>query len=500
MRALWKLVSPFPAQSRPAAWRPARLVSLAWALLAFATNAGLAIETEAPWQLGVEGPSFLKGPAGGVARGAYFVTLLGRSFAGATGADGWSFALRVDGGRVIAITLSGTEGNWSHAGGSERTGLVGEDGATSVVSLPLFARLSPDTRHRIAAVEVEADVGSGGGLPSILFWSFADELLTLDGPVTNAVLDGGLETTPSSTSTGPPVSILRSSDCERIALGFSGRTIDSAVPFSGILGGESAVGSLGVLVPPGKAGRVHVFGNVVSRFRESDPPGLGVQGWSLSISLEGEAECVGATIGGTAADRIFGGGFNKTECVLPSRNFGRRGVTTAMVFTFDGRTLPRVGTASIVDILLEASAPQGSGDQEARLGFTEGLVGSGQPVPSAFTVQGGAWRACNTFEAAATVFFRLATGRFTRGDANEDGRVDLSDAIWILDSLFLVPRPTSCEDAADVDDSGFANITDAIYLLNFQFLGGGPPPAPFPGCGEDATGDLLRCLGQLGCY
>jgi hypothetical protein len=73
-------------------------------------------------------------------------------------------------------------------------------------------------------------------------------------------------------------------------------------------------------------------------------------------------------------------------------------------------------------------------------------------------------------------------GAFTRGDANDDGRVNLADAIDILGWLFLGEAPPRCEESADADHDGAINITDPVALLGHLFLGGPPPPPPFPGC------------------
>ena len=44
-------------------------------------------------------------------------------------------------------------------------------------------------------------------------------------------------------------------------------------------------------------------------------------------------------------------------------------------------------------------------------------------------------------------------------------------------------------DAADANDDGQVNIADAIALLGHLFGGVPSLPAPFPGCGTDPTGD-----------
>jgi predicted outer membrane repeat protein len=87
--------------------------------------------------------------------------------------------------------------------------------------------------------------------------------------------------------------------------------------------------------------------------------------------------------------------------------------------------------------------------------------------------------------------------RFIRGDANDDGGVDLSDAIGILQYQFLAGEKPKCMDAADADDTGAIDLSDPIFILNYLFLAGTHPPAPGPeACGVDPTADDLDpCLG-----
>jgi hypothetical protein len=89
--------------------------------------------------------------------------------------------------------------------------------------------------------------------------------------------------------------------------------------------------------------------------------------------------------------------------------------------------------------------------------------------------------------------FRTAGGvRFVRGDVDASGRINITDAIFLLDWLFQGgPRPP-CVDAADVDDDGGQRpaITDAIALLLWLFQGGRPPMPPGP---TQATYALADC-------
>lgn len=82
---------------------------------------------------------------------------------------------------------------------------------------------------------------------------------------------------------------------------------------------------------------------------------------------------------------------------------------------------------------------------------------------------------------------------FLRGDATNDGGVNIADAIFILSYLFTSGTVPSCGDAADVDDSGGINIGDAIYLLTYLFSNGLQPPQPFPVAGGDPTLDAMSC-------
>ena len=61
------------------------------------------------------------------------------------------------------------------------------------------------------------------------------------------------------------------------------------------------------------------------------------------------------------------------------------------------------------------------------------------------------------------------------GDANMDGRLDISDSQAISSFLFGGEVATPCYPAADVNNSGRVDIADAIYLAKHLFLG---EPAP----------------------
>ena len=60
------------------------------------------------------------------------------------------------------------------------------------------------------------------------------------------------------------------------------------------------------------------------------------------------------------------------------------------------------------------------------------------------------------------------------GDVDQDGDINVSDAVLILQYLYhggWRPRRR----VADVDSNGVIELTDAIRLLEYLFLGGKPP-------------------------
>jgi hypothetical protein len=88
---------------------------------------------------------------------------------------------------------------------------------------------------------------------------------------------------------------------------------------------------------------------------------------------------------------------------------------------------------------------------------------------------------------------------FRRGDVQDDGSVDLSDAMKILLHLFAGAGALPCPDAADTDDDGAIELSDAIGILDFIFRARQPPAPPGPVCGTDPSADELPACGAARC-
>jgi hypothetical protein len=126
--------------------------------------------------------------------------------------------------------------------------------------------------------------------------------------------------------------------------------------------------------------------------------------------------------------------------------------------------------------------------------FKDKLRGEGQPVTNVVTYLGESNRPL----VQQGIGFSLTVGDpprqpFVRGDTNNDSRVDIADAIWLIGDLFLGGPDTLCLEAADVNADGLQDISDVAFSVNYQFLGGPHPPLPFPACGVLEEQDPERC-------
>jgi hypothetical protein len=81
----------------------------------------------------------------------------------------------------------------------------------------------------------------------------------------------------------------------------------------------------------------------------------------------------------------------------------------------------------------------------------------------------------------------MAGPLFLRGDANDDGKVDISDAVWTLGWLFLGGSATGCVAAGNANGDSVVDISDPIYMLTHLFLGGPKLAAPYPECGPPSV-------------
>jgi hypothetical protein len=80
------------------------------------------------------------------------------------------------------------------------------------------------------------------------------------------------------------------------------------------------------------------------------------------------------------------------------------------------------------------------------------------------------WGAWSNVETAV-----VSVEQFIRGDANGDGTITLSDAVFLINYLYKngpVPDPPA---AGDANSDGQTDLGDVVYLLNYLYKGGPPP-------------------------
>jgi hypothetical protein len=279
-----------------------------------------------------------------------------------------------------------------------------------------------------------------------------------------------------SPSDGPPANSVRSGGATRLPGLESFTLLVTAPAFELALQPEEAT------LPPGgeitAACTLSTAGNTAA---------TGPNAWSISVVHDSQVlELVEATTKGTALDRFTdSGAFLLTERVDNSSGSGF--LSVAILNLSQDLSLPANGTETVARARYRVKDGAVL-ETLSRVAFVDGLQGSGVPVDNQVNFIGGA-----VSPALGHLQIRVARVPFLRGDANGDRSINISDVIFILNSLFRGAGFPPCGDAADVNDDGKVNISDPVFLLRYLFQAGARPPLPGPEPGEDPTADGLDC-------
>jgi len=267
---------------------------------------------------------------------------------------------------------------------------------------------------------------------------------------------------------------------------------------------------------PGEVKTLEVYATLTT---ERNPEGIGAQGWSIAVKVEGGGfREIG--MDGVVVDTLFDADRNpSTPLMEVPLDLGQAGFVQAhlessltpladragaavVLNQAAVRTLLPEGTVRVARLTVEAAVPSGSQCLELKLRHTERSV----PFKTGgFFRAAVAWKGMTVLPVLGTSTIRVCPPPvYVRCDPNRDGRSDAADAVWILNQLFQGGPASRCPEAADCDGDGGRDITDALYSLAFQFLGGPPPPAPFPACGriegtttpETCPEPPIRCPGE----
>lgn len=169
---------------------------------------------------------------------------------------------------------------------------------------------------------------------------------------------------------------------------------------------------------------------------------------------------------------------------------------------FDGRTLPASDQFRRL-FSQEFDVAAGATPGECLpVEFTDGIQGNGKvPTRNLFSIN---------FESVSPDLLNCGVcvsgdgggeSEFVRGDCNfsgGDGPVDIADPAAMVGFFFLDEDRgfvAPCEDACDANDDGVLDASDVVFILEYMFVPGSPiPPDPGPlEPGVDPTPDDLTC-------
>ncbi len=316
------------------------------------------------------------------------------------GIQAWSVGVTVDSGAIVAATTAGTLGasDADDPPGVRQAGFAiteltedgvddceGSHGAVSTVVLGFGVPvvLPPDeSPHLILNLTVRVWMPADPRRPSLTRLSWVDGCRGSEQPVRNLLTVGG-ETVVPALSEALITRRAESPCVERgLALVFQD---EPRGQIDALTSDEESLTERVVTRRPGAEAATWVWGAI-----SSDLDTDGVQGWSLSIALEGDAVLSKATTTGTVGasyeDDVPGlrrSGFERTEVVDPERDDGTgcgqgEGAVSAVVLSFiEPVTLAPTGTATVLG--LEVSVPDGSegASLEGVLRWQDGLAGAG---------------------------------------------------------------------------------------------------------------------------
>ncbi|MDO8559965.1 MAG: S8 family serine peptidase, partial [bacterium] len=110
------------------------------------------------------------------------------------------------------------------------------------------------------------------------------------------------------------------------------------------------------------------------------------------------------------------------------------------------------------------------------------LLATAADDPAVSPASEGAGRVNVVAAIQATQSPAVPAPRFRRGDADSNSRVELTDAVFTLEYLFIAGKPApGCLDAADANDTGEVDLSDPIRTLYYLFIDGAAEPLLSPG-------------------
>ncbi|HNR99739.1 MAG TPA: dockerin type I repeat-containing protein [Planctomycetota bacterium] len=217
---------------------------------------------------------------------------------------------------------------------------------------------------------------------------------------------------------------------------------------------------------------------------------LAPSGFSLGVADNSEAIIVSKIEPGAAVKALMGGGNPEYWGAAQVAGGGTLGCIFSMGATV--KVLPACATNQEIAVVSYINTSGQSATAQVTL---SGNLGTPK-VPLVIDVDGTSY----DVQTGPGVSITVGGGQppFVRGEVNQDGKLNVSDAVAIARYVFNLgsqkAKIDACKDAADVNDDGSITAADALYLLAYLFTGGAAIPAPAGACGIDPTPDGLDCV------
>lgn len=216
-----------------------------------------------------------------------------------------------------------------------------------------------------------------------------------------------------------------------------------------------------------------------------------LQGFTIGMTFDPERiRFLSAHLDGTITEAV---GAEFVDPVIDNENGTLIiGVLLDVMPPFEGQHIPANGLAFTIAkadfVVNPPEDPVNPPDPEIALTLTDGL--GSPPKKNIFVINN------------ESVFPTLDDGSivvekdliFVRGDAAMDGRINIADAVRVLNFAVLQIQGVPCQKAADANDDSRIDLADVLFLLFFLFERADlEMPAPFPDPGLDPTPDTLTC-------
>lgn len=216
----------------------------------------------------------------------------------------------------------------------------------------------------------------------------------------------------------------------------------------------------------------------------------GVQGFWLGVCVD-DARLRGSGLALQPVLQSMNGGLGPEVVMLDQDPLGGSGITCGTIFALSGgATLGPVLELPVITMTYDASRlPVFS---TVSLTFCDSL---GEPPFQTAVVVNGVEHAPLTI-GTLTSYAGPFTPAFLRGDVDQNGSVNLGDAVVLLQHA-VWGAAVGCREALDVNGSGSIDLSDAIGLLAHTFGGAPPIGQPFPDCGIGIA--QLDCTSPVSC-